>query len=352
MKTPKQLLSIFALVYVLAPLRAQDCDIWLEKMNKEHKKDNDVEAAKMLKYFINCQNEILPEGDPIRENINNLVILSTFENGYASCMLSGGIDCIINDSFTEIKKFNSIGIGEFHNGLASFVTRDGKEGFLNYQGEIIIPAQYNDVSDIYENVFLAKTDKGWGLVNRDEKVLVEFGKYDYIDIFSGFENGLVRVNDYENNFGFIDVNGNEVIPTIYKDVRYNGESLIAVTTDKYTWHFVNKNGKKAALGEFEDAGGLSEGLAYVKKDGKYGYIDQYGNLKIPYQYDNARSFRLGLASVKINGKYGFIDKNQNTILPFIYDIAYGFSPIKETASVQLNKEWMEIDTDGNCTDCD
>ena len=41
--------------------------------------------------------------------------------------------------------------------------------------------------------------------------------------------------------------------------------------------------------QYEDADSFSQGLAAVKKDGKWGYIDMEGNTVIPFQFDYAPS---------------------------------------------------------------
>jgi len=48
---------------------------------------------------------------------------------------------------------------------------------------------------------------------------------------------------------------------------------------------------------YEDAKDFSEGLAAVKKDGKWGFIDTDNNVVIPFKYDIAASFSEGLAIV-------------------------------------------------------
>lgn len=76
--------------------------------------------------------------------------------------------------------------------------------------------------------------------------------------------------------------------------------------------------------QYEDAGQFSEGLAAVKKGGKWGYIDEEGNVVIPFQYDYAWGFNEGYAIVGTFGdqdvsvgqqgdgysmELGFIDKD-------------------------------------------
>ncbi|QZY57530.1 WG repeat-containing protein [Crassaminicella profunda] len=52
----------------------------------------------------------------------------------------------------------------------------------------------------------------------------------------------------------------------------------------------------------------------IKLDDKYGFINKEGKLIIKAEYDKVRSFSEGLAPVKINGRWGYIDKNGEKIL--------------------------------------
>lgn len=70
---------------------------------------------------------------------------------------------------------------------------------------------------------------------------------------------------------------------------------------------------------------LSENLASVEQNGKYGFMDPTGKIAIPIQYDFAIDFSAGLAVVDQHGKSGFIDKMGKTIIPFEYDDAWSFS---------------------------
>lgn len=58
----------------------------------------------------------------------------------------------------------------------------------------------------------------------------------------------------------------------------------------------------------------SEGLACVKKNHRYGFIDRNGKLVIPLNYSNAGNFSEGMAYVSEGGKYGFIDKTGKVVI--------------------------------------
>lgn len=48
-------------------------------------------------------------------------------------------------------------------------------------------------------------------------------------------------------------------------------------------------------------------LFLVEQENKYGYIDKTGKIVINYQFDGAGRFSEGLARVKIDNKWGYID---------------------------------------------
>jgi len=58
---------------------------------------------------------------------------------------------------------------------------------------------------------------------------------------------------------------------------------------------------------------------YSEESCKYGYMRADGTEITQYMYDYAYPFNEGLACVRLDGKYGFIDRDGNTALPFIYD---------------------------------
>ena len=56
---------------------------------------------------------------------------------------------------------------------------------------------------------------------------------------------------------------------------------------------------------------FSDGLAKVKREGKWGYVNNQGEEVVACLYDDIASFSEGLARAEINGKYGFVDKYEN-----------------------------------------
>src|SRR5690606_4274692 len=67
---------------------------------------------------------------------------------------------------------------------------------------------------------------------------------------------------------------------------------------EYIYEFINIEDPALSIAaEYCGAHIFSEGLAAVKKDGKWGFIDADNQPVIDFQYDYARSFRQGQAIV-------------------------------------------------------
>lgn len=112
----------------------------------------------------------------------------------------------------------------------------------------------------------------------------------------------------------------------WKDKASYSEGLARVQDANDKYGFIDKTGKVVIPCQWEDAGGFQEGLCQVTDaNDKYGYIDKTGKLVIPCQWKDAFPFREGLAAVKdANDKYGFIDKTGKVIIPCEWRKAYWF----------------------------
>ena len=64
---------------------------------------------------------------------------------------------------------------------------------------------------------------------------------------------------------------------------------------------------------YDEAMTFSEGMAAVKQDGKWGFLDSTGKLVVPLKYTDAMSFHNNLAIVSNGSSYGFIDKTGKEI---------------------------------------
>lgn len=104
---------------------------------------------------------------------------------------------------------------------------------------------------------------------------------------------------------------------------------------------------KDEIFRYEDGHSFVDGLAAVKINGKWGYINKHCNIKIDCIYDDVYSFSEGYAFVKSNRKWAFIDKNGKLQTPFIYDEVRSFSD--GMAAVRIGDWWGYVNKYGNDT---
>jgi hypothetical protein len=85
---------------------------------------------------------------------------------------------------------------------------------------------------------------------------------------------------------------------------------------------------------------FKEERARILKNGKFGFIDLRGNIRVAPQYIKVRDFQEGLAAVLINGKWGFIDKDENIIVQPLYNEVADFKG--GIARVKNNDKWYFV----------
>jgi hypothetical protein len=71
--------------------------------------------------------------------------------------------------------------------------------------------------------------------------------------------------------------------------------------------------------EYDSIGRFRPKVAVVVKDGKYGAVDEIGNLLIPLVYNEIAEFSFDTAPAKKDSLWGYIKIDQSVIIPFIYD---------------------------------
>ncbi len=231
------------------------------------------------------------------------------------------------------------------------IIQNGKAGFADKDGKVVIPCEYDFVANFSEGLAQVANKNGnlWkcGFIDESGNIVVPLNYADAHEFKEGMA-AVRKVTDGVSKHGFVDNHGKEVVPCKYDYTDSFNEGLAWVRKDgKYG--YVDKLGYEVVQPIYDDASTFSDGLAWVKKDGKYGCIDKSGSEVIPFKYDGALEFNEGLALVLImrggDAKIGFIDKTGFEVIPIIYNFLTSFS--EGRAWVGKDGKYGCVDTSGN-----
>ena len=112
----------------------------------------------------------------------------------------------------------------------------------------------------------------------------------------------------------------------------------SVNTNKSYYYKIGGQIREVIPLQYDHIDSFDEGLARVKVNDKWGFIDKKGKEVIPLQYDRVDFFNGGLAKVTLNGKTGFINKAGKEVIPLQYDDAYYIFE-EGLARVEMNGKW-------------
>lgn len=135
-------------------------------------------------------------------------------------------------------------------------------GFIDKEGRVVIKPQFTSAGDFTEGLAPASTTDEGGITS-------SLGEY-FPDHYQ---------MAFERRWGFINKQGEWVIPMIYEQVR----------------HF-------------------HDGLAPFRKNGKWGYLNRQGKEVVSPQFDEAWEFWRGVAKAVIDGEVAVIDASGRIVL--------------------------------------
>ena len=215
----------------------------------------------------------------------------------------------------------------FSDGLMPMPGNNGKYGFVDKNFKFVIPPQFDLAFEFSEGRAPVSLNRKWGFIDVSGK-LVAPPKYDHV---LRFAEGLARVRidtaigtvltwegpemTYTYRHGFIDRDGNEVIPLQFSEAtRFSEGYALAAPATRQRLGIIDKRAKFVHQPEFQTAEEFHEGLAAVSVKRKYGYVDTSGRWVIRPTFERAESFRNGLARVMWKrGFYGYINKRGKVV---------------------------------------
>lgn len=195
------------------------------------------------------------------------------------------------------------------------INEKGKFGVIDSNNTNIIENKYQYMEYIFDNYFIAKEDGKTGIIDVKDKTKVEF-KYDVIQKIKNTK--VVQAIISSENTSDI-YNSELKLQLSYEDIFVVDEGKYLKVLSDNSRNYIDRNGNMVDNKSlFENA----KLLAY-KENGKWGFKDRSGIVKVDAKYDMVTEFNdYGFAGVYNAGKWGVIDENGSIVIAPTYEVEY------------------------------
>lgn len=226
------------------------------------------------------------------------------------------------------------------NGMAA-VKQDGKWGYINAKGELVVECLYEQADSFSAGFAPVQISSRWGYINESGMNVIA-AQYEFAGGFA--QNGCALVR-YDGFYGYIDTQGNYAVQPMYDSASGFDASGIALVSKGGLYGCIDKTGKQVIEPKFTYLGAFASGLAPAKLTDGFGYVDMSGNFVIQPQYEYAEAFSPdGIAKVTVSGKYAFINTSGELITDTVFSQAGNFS--EGFAVVTVDGQQGLLKTDG------
>ena len=246
---------------------------------------------------------------------------------------------------------------------------DDKGGYIDREGKIVIPPQYDLVGRFHEGLAIVKEERvgrePLGLIiNSQGEVVVRHTRIPDRDLpsrlagrggditYGDFSEGLAEMRicgSAEGVGGYINRVGEIVIPFSYEHTRKFSEGLALVFVEEQGQavpRFIGRDGTIAIVTTYiQYPNSFSEGLAgFEASNGKHGYIGRDGEVRIPPNHDRIGDFSCGVAwlvtEMSINLSTQMVHRTSKTTSTLRTTFMRGWLMSFEAAS-RSSSTWLE-----------
>lgn len=233
---------------------------------------------------------------------NDLYVVK--ENNTTKVVEKGG-----NEIISDVEDVSDI-LTNKENGII-FINA-GKYGVMNLEGEITVPATYDDLKEGGNGIFIAKKDGKYGIIDLSQTEKVPFN---YTNISFNSKANIYIAEKDEVNTSLIDNTYQEKLSGILLDIDDEKGYIsmkIGDDTKYYNFRFEEKQNSEIFT---------SNTIFLSKKNGKYGFVDKSGKVVVDYIYDDAKEQNAqGFAAVKKDGKWGSINAKGEIVCDPKYEL--------------------------------
>ncbi len=222
-------------------------------------------------------------------------------------------------------------------------------GYVDQKGNVVIPAELSvQTADVFsDGLARVKIRDRYGYIDKSGQLVIP-AVYPGASMFVNNRAVVAKLHPSSETkiiCAVIDKDNNEIVPFKYSYISEFSEGLAAFR-DGGKYGFINEDGEVVLEAVYAEVDLFKDGLAAVydrfRSNGRY--IDRSGKTALHVNYRMIRSFSEGLAAVGDGRKFGYIDKKGDLVIPLQFDDALSFS--EGLAAVVQDGQYGYIDTEG------
>lgn len=244
----------------------------------------------------------------------------------------------------------------FMDGLLAPVYKDGKYGYIDKTGKLVIPPAYI-FAENFENggAKVAAADKGgaegeavssWGVIDEKGNIVIPC-EYESVQ---EYKDGLAiaskstKKDEEEAPIGVVGKDGKEVIPfTNNITMEFVGPFISCTDSTSDKTEYYDRTGKK--INGYSDMFAENDDEPIVVRDaksGKFGLINKDSGVILETKYDAIGQFKKAggsdktLATAMLDGKVGVIDSEGHEITEFKYLSGDAVTEVPELDATDVN----------------
>ncbi|KAA0939585.1 WG repeat-containing protein [Psychrobacter sp. ANT_H59] len=264
----------------------------------------------------------------------------TASSGYFLAVKDFGAPVALIDkqgkSLVDLTRYQKVDVDKISAGLLP-VMRNSHVGYLNMQGREVIPVMYDVLNDgqgwarpVSEGRIVVKQGGHYGVIDTANRTVVPFSAA--ISDIDDYRGGMARVRknkaiswlDKEGNIknantqstntqnaGVKKDNSKSNDGKSAKNSRVNDRPAASKSEVKPSAraNSTQKNSASIPINRFTT-------LQPRQQDGRWGFVDDNNVTMITYSFDEVRPFSEGLAGVRIDAEWGFINLGGELVIPF------------------------------------
>lgn len=194
------------------------------------------------------------------------------------------------------------------------IDKNNKYKVVDSKDNIIIDKDYTYIEYLPGDYFIVERDSKSGIIDSNGKSVIEL-KYDSISRIN--ETDILQM-ETDKNIALYNLNMKEIVSmdnAIVKEVK-DEKSYILLYSDT-DFKYLDKEGNiLTSQNLFENNTLFAKNI-----NGKWGFVDKAGNLKVQNDYELVTDFnKYGFAGIKKDGKWGSINQNGEVVQEPTYDL--------------------------------